>query len=162
MPQIGQVLCANVGWTLGLSGRLDTVFLWKNAMQTLRSKYRVGAAVCGSGHRVRRGVCPRGCRRPTNVPLPRCRAGSLFMAGSGIARPQMVERRVVTAMISKMAWNRRRDSGTAAVAHFGADLWVRFALGCAGISAAAFPSSRSARLSLSTAAESPRRSWPHS
>jgi hypothetical protein len=26
----------NVGWTLGLLGRTETVFLWKNAMQTLR------------------------------------------------------------------------------------------------------------------------------
>jgi ABC-2 type transport system permease protein len=36
-PRSGSALSArNVGWTLGLSGRTETLFLWKNAMQTLR------------------------------------------------------------------------------------------------------------------------------
>ncbi|MEP7308176.1 MAG: putative ABC exporter domain-containing protein [Acidobacteriota bacterium] len=153
----------NVGWTLGLSGRLDTVFLWKNAMQSLRSTNLVSVLPI-AGTAILVGVAFATARMSaTNqrAPAAALAIGSLFMAAfAALLGPQMVRsdmRGDLQHLDVLKTWPVKPAvviRGQLLWPTLALTLWVWFALGCAtAFSAAAFPSlAVGVRLSLSAAA----------
>ena len=153
----------NVGWTLGLAGRTETVFLWKNGMQTLRGTNLLSVlrfvvpvtmfAVVGAAARM--------SARETRGPAAALATASLVLAAfCALLGPQTV-RSDLRGDLRHLDVLKTWPVKSAAVIR-GEMLWPTlaltlcawFALACATVfSAAAFPAlTLAVRLSMSAAA----------